>query len=65
MPVTRHGFVLGTAATFASIGIITPARAAALDRFLGHVAAQPDVHVMTLEALARHCLAHPDNWRRA
>ncbi|KAG1484404.1 hypothetical protein G6F53_014028 [Rhizopus delemar] len=43
----------------------TPARAAPLARFQGHVPAQPDVHVMTLEALARHCLAHPDNWRRA
>ncbi|KAG0752652.1 hypothetical protein G6F22_021784 [Rhizopus arrhizus] len=60
-----EGYVHLTVHPKAAGGSGTPARAAALDRFLGHVAAQPDVHVMTLEALARHCLAHPDNWRRA
>ena len=36
MPVTRQGFVLGTAATFATIGIITPARAADFELKYGH-----------------------------
>lgn len=60
-----EGYVHLTVHPKAAGGSGTPARAAALDRFLGYLAAQPDVHVMTLEALARHCLAHPDNWRRA
>ena len=36
MSVTRQGFVLGTAATFATIGIITPARAADFELKYGH-----------------------------
>ncbi|MEN4917781.1 polysaccharide deacetylase family protein [Achromobacter spanius] len=60
-----EGYVHLTVHPKAAGGSGTPARAAAMDRFLAFIAAQPDVHVMTLEALARHCLAHPDNWRRA
>ena len=57
-----EGYVHLTVHPKAAGGSGTPARAAALDRFLSYVAAQPDVHVMTLQALASHCLAHPDNW---
>ena len=60
-----EGYVHLTVHPKAAGGSGTPARAAALDRFLAYVAAQPDVQVMTLQALARHCLAHPDNWRLA
>ena len=60
-----EGYVHLTVHPKAAGGSGTPARAAALDRFLAHAAAQPDVHVMTLEALARHCLARPDAWRSA
>ncbi|MGB3433616.1 polysaccharide deacetylase family protein [Achromobacter sp.] len=60
-----EGYVHLTVHPKAAGGSGTPARAAALDRFLAYLAAQPDVHVMTLEALARHCLARPDAWRSA
>ncbi len=60
-----EGYIHLTVHPKAAGGSGTPARAAAMDRFLAHVAAQPDVHCMTLEALARHCLAHPDAWRTA
>jgi len=60
-----EGYVHLTVHPKAAGGSGTPARAAALDRFLAYVDAQPDVHVMTLETLARHCLAHPDAWRSA
>lgn len=60
-----EGYIHFTVHPKAAGGSGTPARAAAMDRFLAHVAAQPDVHCMTLEALARHCLAHPDAWRIA
>jgi len=58
-----EGYIHLTVHPKAAGGSGTPARAAAMDRFLAHVAAQADVHCMTLEALARHCLAHPDAWR--
>ncbi|MBB1628452.1 polysaccharide deacetylase family protein [Achromobacter sp. UMC71] len=58
-----EGYIHLTVHPKAAGGSGTPARAAAMDRFLAHVAAQPDVHCMTLAALARHCLAHPDAWR--
>lgn len=60
-----EGYVHLTVHPKAAGGSGTPARAAALDRFLTYLAAQPDVHVMTLAALARHCLARPDAWRSA
>ncbi len=60
-----EGYVHLTVHPKAAGGSGTPARAAALDRFLAYLAAQPDVHVMTLEALARHCLARADAWRSA
>ncbi|CAB3878681.1 polysaccharide deacetylase family protein [Achromobacter anxifer] len=60
-----EGYVHLTVHPKAAGGSGTPARAAALDRYLAYLAAQPDVHVMTLEALARHCLARPDAWRNA
>lgn len=60
-----EGYVHLTVHPKAAGGSGTPARAAALDRFLAHLAAQPDVHVMTLQALASHCLAHPENWSNA
>ena len=60
-----EGYIHFTVHPKAAGGSGTPARAAAMDRFLAHVAAQPDVHCMTLEALARHCLAHPAAWRIA
>jgi peptidoglycan/xylan/chitin deacetylase (PgdA/CDA1 family) len=43
----------------------TPARAAALDKFLAVLKADPTVHFMTLRALAAHCLSQPQNWRPA
>lgn len=58
-----EGYVHLTVHPKAAGGSGTPARAAAFERFLAHVSSQPDVHCMTLEALARHCLAHPDAWR--
>ncbi len=60
-----EGYVHLTVHPKAAGGSGTPARAAALDRFLAYLAAQPDVHVMTLAALAHHCLARPDAWRSA
>ncbi|MCZ8393357.1 polysaccharide deacetylase family protein [Achromobacter xylosoxidans] len=60
-----EGYIHLTVHPKAAGGSGTPARAAAMDRFLAYVAAQPDVHCMTLEALARHCLAHPAAWRIA
>jgi len=54
MPVTRQGFVLGTAATIATIGIITPARAADFDLKYGHdLPAEHPINVRSVEAFAR------------
>lgn len=54
MSVSRQGFVLGTAATLASIGIITPARAADFDLKYGHDLPQEHpVNVRSVEAFAR------------
>lgn len=60
-----EGYIHLTVHPKAAGGSGTPARAAAMDRFLAYVGAQPDVHCMTLDALARHCLARPDAWRTA
>lgn len=60
-----EGYIHLTVHPKAAGGSGTPARAAAMDRFLAYVGAQPDVHCMTLAALARHCLAHPAAWRTA
>ena len=54
MSVTRQGFVLGTAATFATIGIITPARAAEFDLKYGHdLPAEHPINVRSVEAFGR------------
>jgi tripartite ATP-independent transporter DctP family solute receptor len=54
MPVTRQGFVLGTAATFATIGIITPARAADFDLKYGHdLPPEHPINVRSVQAFAR------------
>jgi tripartite ATP-independent transporter DctP family solute receptor len=54
MSVTRQGFVAGASAAFASIGIITPARAADFDLKYGHdLPAEHPVNVRSVEAFAR------------
>jgi tripartite ATP-independent transporter DctP family solute receptor len=54
MTVTRQAFVAGTAATFASIGFITPARAAEFDLKYGHdLPAEHPINVRSVEAFGR------------
>jgi tripartite ATP-independent transporter DctP family solute receptor len=54
MPVSRHGFVTGAAATFATIGIVKPAQAADFDLKYGHdLPADHPVNVRSVEAFAR------------
>ncbi|HEY4440307.1 MAG TPA: TRAP transporter substrate-binding protein [Candidatus Elarobacter sp.] len=54
MSVTRAGFVLGSAATFATVGIITPARAAEFDLKYGlDLPVDHPVNVRSVEAFAR------------
>jgi TRAP-type transport system periplasmic protein len=54
MPVSRHGFVTGAAATFATIGIVKPAQAADFDLKYGHdLPADHPVNVRSVQAFAR------------
>jgi TRAP-type transport system periplasmic protein len=54
MSVSRQGFVVGAAATFASIGIITPARAADFDLKYGHdLPADHPINVRSVGAFGR------------
>src|SRR5437660_10259927 len=54
MPVTRQGFVIGTASAFATIGIITPARAADFNLKYGHdLPAEHPINVRSVEAFGR------------
>lgn len=54
MSVTRQGFVAGTAAAIASIGIITPARAAEFELKYGlDLPAEHPVNVRSVQAFAR------------
>src|ERR1700719_2084357 len=54
MPVSRHGFVVGAAATFATIGVIRPAQAADFDLKYGHdLPADHPVTVRSVQAFAR------------
>jgi tripartite ATP-independent transporter DctP family solute receptor len=54
MPVTRQGFVIGGAAAFASIGMITPARAAQFELKYGlDLPAEHPINVRSVEAFAR------------
>ncbi len=54
MPVTRQGFVLGTAATLATVGIITPAPAAEFELKYGHdLPPEHPINVRSVEAFAR------------
>src|SRR5581483_8003858 len=54
MSLTRQGFVAGTAAAVASIGIITPARAADFELKYGHdLPAEHPINVRSVEAFAR------------
>jgi tripartite ATP-independent transporter DctP family solute receptor len=54
MPVSRHGFVVGSAAAFATIGVIKPAQAADFDLKYGHdLPADHPVNVRSVEAFAR------------
>jgi tripartite ATP-independent transporter DctP family solute receptor len=54
MPVTRQGFVIGSAAAFASVGMITPARAAQFELKYGHdLPAEHPINVRSVEAFAR------------
>ena len=54
MPVTRQGFVFGTAAAFATIGIVTPARAAEFELKYGHdLPPEHPINVRSVEAFGR------------
>ncbi len=54
MSVTRQGFVIGTAATLASIGMIVPARAAQFSLKYGHdLPAEHPINVRSVEAFAK------------
>ncbi|GAC1659059.1 MAG: TRAP transporter substrate-binding protein [Candidatus Elarobacter sp.] len=54
MHVTRQRFVLGTAATFATVGIVTPARAAEFELKYGHdLPPEHPINVRSVEAFAR------------
>ena len=54
MSVTRQGFVAGTAATLASVGIVTPVRAADFDLKYGHdLPIDHPVNVRSVQAFAR------------
>jgi tripartite ATP-independent transporter DctP family solute receptor len=54
MSVTRQGFVIGTAATFASIGMIVPARAAQFELKYGHdLPAEHPINVRSVEAFGK------------
>ena len=54
MPVTRQGFVISGAAAFATIGMITPARAAQFELKYGHdLPAEHPINVRSVEAFAR------------
>ncbi len=57
------GYVHFTLHPKAGGGSGVPARAAAVESFLRHAQAQPGVAVLTLKALADHCLADPAAWR--
>jgi peptidoglycan/xylan/chitin deacetylase (PgdA/CDA1 family) len=61
--VAGEGYVHFTVHPKAGGGSGTPARAAAVDRFLAHVAGTPGVRVVTLRELADHCLADPLAWK--
>jgi TRAP-type transport system periplasmic protein len=54
MSLSRQGFVAGTAAAFATIGIITPARAAEFELKYGHdLPPEHPINVRSVEAFAR------------
>jgi tripartite ATP-independent transporter DctP family solute receptor len=54
MSVTRQGFVVGVASTFASVGIITPARAADFELKYGHdLPSEHPINVRSVEAFGR------------
>ena len=54
MPVTRQQFVAGSAAAFATIGIITPARAAEFNLKYGHdLPPEHPINVRSVEAFGR------------
>ncbi|HYZ15859.1 MAG TPA: TRAP transporter substrate-binding protein [Candidatus Acidoferrum sp.] len=54
MPVSRHGFVIGAASAFATIGVIKPAQAADFDLKYGHdLPADHPVNVRSVQAFAR------------
>jgi len=54
-----EGYLHLTVHPMAGGGSGTPARAAAVERFLAHLEGCPDVAFLTLAELAGHCLAHP------
>jgi peptidoglycan/xylan/chitin deacetylase (PgdA/CDA1 family) len=60
-----EGYVHLTVHPKAAGGSGTPARAQVFDRFLAYLKTQDDVHFMTLQDLAGHCLAHPHEWSAA
>ena len=59
----RDGYVHLTVHPRAGGGSGTPARAAAVDRFLAHARATPGVRFMTCRELAEHCLSEPSRWQ--
>lgn len=59
----RDGYVHLTIHPKAGGGSGTPARAAAVDRFLAYAKATPGVRFMTCKEIAEYCLADPATWR--
>jgi peptidoglycan/xylan/chitin deacetylase (PgdA/CDA1 family) len=60
-----EGYLQLTVHPKAGGGSGTPARAAVVDRYLAHLTSQTDVHFMTMQSLAEHCLAHSASWMPA
>ena len=61
----RDGYVHLTVHPRAGGGSGTPARAAAVDRFLSYAKAAPGVRFMTCRELAEYCLGDAARWRDA
>jgi len=60
----NEGYLHLTIHPKAHVGSGTPGRAAVVDKFLGTVIGSGEASFMTLRDMARHCLAHPQAWRR-
>ena len=61
--VASDGYVHLTVHPRADFGSGTPARAAIVERFIAEALRRPGLRVVTLAALAQHCLAAPAQWK--